>query len=48
VTPLEDLDPQSQAWIRRQLDAAPPLSPHQRAELQALFDGAANEAGADA
>ena len=45
---LEDLDPASQAWIRRHIEKAPPLSPHQRARLEALFDQAEDEAGESA
>jgi hypothetical protein len=38
MTPrLEDLDPKSQAWIRAQVDKAPELNLHQRAQLEALF-----------
>lgn len=46
IPPLEDLDPESQKWIRRQIEKAPPLSPSQRAGLAALFDQAEDEAGA--
>jgi hypothetical protein len=46
IPPLEELDPASQAWIRRQLEMARPLSPQQRAVLAALFDQAEDEVGA--
>jgi hypothetical protein len=35
----EDLDPQSQARIRRQVERASELSEYQRARLEALFAG---------
>jgi hypothetical protein len=45
MTTLEDLPEDQQAWIRRQIDAAPTLSPQQRAALSALFDQAEDGAG---
>jgi hypothetical protein len=46
VTWLDALPEDQQAWVRRQLEKAPPLSPHQRAALAALFDQAEDGAGA--
>jgi hypothetical protein len=39
TTRPEDLPPEQQAWIRRQVDRAPELSESQRAGLSAIFDG---------
>jgi hypothetical protein len=43
VTRPEDLPLDQQAWIRRQVDRAPELSESQRARLEPLLRGAADE-----
>ena len=42
----EDLDPESQVWIRALIERAPPLSLHQRERLELLFR--ADDDGGDA
>jgi hypothetical protein len=48
ISRLEDLDPESQAWVRRQLAKAKPLSEYQQARLESLFGQDDGEAGGDA
>ncbi len=38
MTRLEDLPPDQQAWVRKVVDPAPPLTPAQESGLVALCD----------
>ena len=44
ITRPEDLDPESQAWIREQVDRAPELSDRQQARLRMIFQAEESDA----